>query len=286
MMRGACRVTDLHVCPAFTPIPHIGGGVVPTGPVTVQAQSLPAARVGDLVNCVGGGGPTDVVFEGALTVLVGGLPWSGRFDKTVHGGVLLMAASNVFVGGAAFALPPQVKVKGPPDFQNKVIRDMALLANTPSGQLLFQRIEAADQPITIIPEADPHNSFAAPVDDAKAHNGEPTGSTVMYNPSVSISVYDSAGNVIDEPPQMVLGHEMVHALNNSNGTHHHGKDPAPPASQPDIEREEAATIGTGSHSGDDLTENTFRDDLGLPRRDNHYGKNTPGPTGDMRPGGY
>lgn len=69
-------------------------------------------------------------------------------------------------------------------------------------------------------------------------------------------------------------------------THHHGVDPAPPASEPTIEREEAATIGTGSHRGDDLTENTFRDDLGLPRRDNHFGKATPAPTGDLRPGGY
>lgn len=285
-MRGACRVGDLHVCPAFTPLPHVGGSVVPTGPVTVNAEGPMAARVGDFVTCVGGGGPTDVIVEGALTVLVGGLPWAGRFDKTAHGGVLLLAASTVYVGGQAFALPPQMKIKGPPDFQNKVIRDLALLAGTPSGQRLFERIEAADQPITIIPESNPHNSFAAPVDGAKASAGIPTGSTVMYNPSVSITVYDSANNSIDEPPQMVLGHELVHALNNSNGTHHHGIDPAPPASEPTIEEEEAATIGTGSHSGDDLTENTFRNDLGLPRRDNHYGQNTPAPTGDLRPGGY
>lgn len=285
-MPAGCRVGDLHVCPVVLPIPHVGGAVVPTGPVTVHAEGPPAARVGDFVTCVGSGGPTDVIFEGALTVLVGGLPWAGRFDKTAHGGVLLMAASTVFVGGAAFVLPPQVKVKGPPGFQNEVIRDLALLAGTPSGRRLFERIEAAGEPITIIPEADPHNSFAAPVDAAKAAAGQPTGSTVMYNPSVAISVYDAAGSDIDEPPQLVLGHEMVHALNNSNGTHHHGVDPAPPASEPTIEREEAATIGTGSHSGDDLTENTFRDDLGLPRRDNHYGKTTPAPTGDLRPGGY
>ena len=164
--------------------------------------------------------------------------------------------------------------------------DMFMLYNTPSGKELWRRIEAAEQPITIVPESDPHNSFAAPNDWGDANAGIPTGSTVRYNPDVAMRVFDSSGNQIDEPPQLVLGHEMVHALNNAEGTHHHGTDPAAPASQPNINEEEAATIGTGSHSGDALTENTFRDDLGLPRRDNHYGMNAPGPTGDMRPGGY
>jgi uncharacterized Zn-binding protein involved in type VI secretion len=283
-MRGACRVSDLHLCPAFNvAVPHLGGSVLAAAPITVFAEGLPAARLGDFATCFG---PPDVLFEGAATVIVGGVPWVGRFHRTAHSGIMLMAASTVYVGDPKFTLPPQVTVKGPPHFQNQVIRDMFLLSTTPSGKELFARIEAADQPITIVPEADPHNSFAAPLDGDKAKNGEPVGSTVRYNPSVSISVFDAAGNTIDEPPQIVLGHEMVHALNNAEGTHHFGTDPSPPASEPTIEEEEAATIGTGSHSGDGLTENTFRDDLGLPRRDNHLGGPTPGPTGDLRPGGY
>ena len=85
----------------------------------------------------------------------------------------------------------------------------------------------------------------------------------------------------------VLGHEIIHALNNAEGKHHYGTDPAPPASEPTINEEEAATIGTGSHAADPLTENTFRNDLGQGRRDNHYGEASPtGPTGSLRPGGY
>src|SRR5690606_7703052 len=88
--------------------------------------------------------------------------------------------------------------------------DMFMLYNTPSGKELWRRIEAAEQPITIVPESDPHNSFAAPNDWGDANAGIPTGSTVRYNPDVAMRVFDSSGNQIDEPPQLVLGHEMVH----------------------------------------------------------------------------
>lgn len=286
-MKHVCRIGDLHLCPQINLlpplVPHFGGPTIPAAPVMVFAESIPTLRLADFAFCVG---PQDVVFEGAATVLVGGLPVVGRFHKTAHGGLMVLASSTVYLGGATFSLPPQVTIRGPASFQNRVIRDMFLLYDTPSGKELWRRIEAADQPITIVPESDPHNSFAAPNDWDDANAGVPTGSTVRYNPDVALRVYDSSGNQIDEPPQLVLGHEMVHALNNAEGTHHHGTDPAPPASQPDIAEEEAATIGTGSHSGDSLTENTFRDDLGLPRRDNHYGANAAGPMGDLRPGGY
>lgn len=284
--RAACRVTDLHLCPQVTIIvPHVGGPAYPAAPVTVLAEGLPALRLADFATCIG---PPDVEFEGAATVLVGGLPWVGRFHKTAHGGILLLAAATVQIGDPTFSLPPQVTIRGPASFQNQVIRDMFLLYNTPSGKELWRRIEAADQPITIVPESDPHNSFAAPNDGGDAAAGRPTGSTVRYNPDVAVFVFDSAGNRIPMAPQVILGHEMVHALNNAEGTHHTAAvDPAPPASQPTINEEEAATIGTGSHSGDALTENTFRSDLGLPRRDNHFGDASPTtPTQNLRPGGY
>jgi len=284
MKRGACRTTDLHLCPAVTVVvPHFGGAAYAGVPSKVLAEGLPATRLGDFASCLG---PPDVLFEGASTVLVDGLPWVGRFHKTAHGGVMLMAASTVSIGDPTFSLPPQMKVKGPASFQNKVIRDMFLLSTTPTGKELLARLQAADQPITFIPEADPHNSFAAPTDWDKARAGTPTGSTVMYNPDVAITGFDAAGKSIDMPPQVVLGHELVHALNNSEGTHHLGTDPHPPASQTNIEEEEASAVGTGSHSGDSVSENGFRRDLGLDRRDNHYGNNAPTPTGDLRPGGY
>lgn len=56
--------------------------------------------------------------------------------------------------------------------------------------------------------------------------------------------------MIAQPPQVILGHEMTHALANSEGTHRYGTDPSPPASEPGIEQEEAQAIGTGCHGAD------------------------------------
>jgi uncharacterized Zn-binding protein involved in type VI secretion len=277
-------VGDLHVCPQVTVIvPHVGGPIIPAGPCQVTAEHKPAARLADFAFCIG---PQDVLAQGAATVLVGGLPFCAMGDKTVHGGSVILSAGTVEVGGPTFAPPANFVIKGPAAFQNKLIRDLFLLSTTPSGQALLDRLAAAGKTVEFVPESDPHNSFCSAAADGDARAGKPTGSVVSYNPDVALKAFDASNNQIDMPPQVVLGHEMVHALDNSEGHHSYGTDPAPPASQPNIEEEEARAIGTGSHSGDSPTENTMRNDLGLARRDNHYGTNTPAPTGNLRPGGY
>ena len=69
--------------------------------------------------------------------------------------------------------------------------------------------------------------------------------------------------------------------------------PHPPASQTNIEKEEAQTIGTGSWNGTNPTENSMRSELGEPRRDNRYGSTNDAagnpqttPSANNRPGGY
>jgi hypothetical protein len=232
------------------------------------------------------GSAPDLLVMGSMTVLVNGLPWVGVTDVTAHGGAVIVGAATVIVGDLPFKPPSNLEMKGPAEFKNKAIRDLFLLSSTPSGKRLLARIEASGQQVTLTPEADPHNSFCSATSWADAKAGRPTGSTVKYNPDVAIYGYDRAGGAISMPPQVVLGHEMVHALNNAEGTHKMGVDPNPPASQPTIEEEEAAAIGTGSHAQDPVTENTMRADLGLDRRDNHYGQDAPAPTGNLRPGGY
>lgn len=69
-MPPAARLTDLHTCPLLTgPIPHVGGPVTGPGCVTVLIGKLPAARVGDLLTCVG---PPDIIVKGSATVFIGG----------------------------------------------------------------------------------------------------------------------------------------------------------------------------------------------------------------------
>lgn len=283
----AARVGDFHLCPMVNIIiPHIGGSILPPCAPTVFTGGPNQARISDLATCVLG--PPDVIAMGAATVLVQGLPASRMLDQTVHGGLILLGLPTVLIGGPAFVLPPNLKIDGPPLFQQKVIRDLYFLSTTPTGKALLDRIGAAGQPVTIIPNPG-KNGFCSPASASDAAAGTPTGSTIQYNPDYRSNAFDSANNMLAQPPQLIIGHEMSHALANSEGNQAQGTDPSPPASEPTIDAEEAQAIGTGSHSGDARpNENGLRHDLGLPRRDNHIGTLGPKagepPPLNLRPG--
>jgi hypothetical protein len=249
----------------------------------VTAESQLAARLGDVAVC---NTAPDMLMQGAATVLVGGLPWCGMLQGTLHGGRIVMGAATVVLGGPVFALPPTFFMLGSQSFKNKLVRDLFMLSTTRSGKEILDRLAASEQGVFFEPTLVPDNSFCIAADERSARRGLPTGSTIQYNPDVALWEIGEVGQQIDVPPQVVLGHELVHALNNAEGKRHFGSDPLPPRSEPDLNEEEAATIGAGSHSADYPTENSLRADLHLERRDNHSGSIAPGPTGDLRPGGY
>jgi PAAR motif. len=61
------RVGDMHTCPMVTVlVPHVGGLVLPPGCPTVMIEFMPVARLG---------------------------------DTTAHGGVIVMGAPTVMIGG-------------------------------------------------------------------------------------------------------------------------------------------------------------------------------------------
>jgi uncharacterized Zn-binding protein involved in type VI secretion len=99
-MPPAARLTDFHECPmqtpALVPIPHVGGPVTGPGEPTVLICGLPAARVGDMLVCVG---PPDSIVKGSATVMIGGVPAARMGDQTAHGGAILVGAPNVEIGG-------------------------------------------------------------------------------------------------------------------------------------------------------------------------------------------
>jgi|SRR6218665_312814 len=97
----AARLTDFHQCPMQTPafpapIPHVGGPVLGPGAPNVLIGGLPAARVGDMLMCVG---PPDSIVKGSATVKIGGMPAARMGDKTAHGGQIMLGAFNVMIGG-------------------------------------------------------------------------------------------------------------------------------------------------------------------------------------------
>lgn len=94
-MPPAARVTDMHVCPMVTGVvPHVGGPILPPGGVTVLIGKMPAARVGDMLVCVG---PPDVIAMGSMKVLIGGKPAARMGDPTAHGGTIILGCPTVII---------------------------------------------------------------------------------------------------------------------------------------------------------------------------------------------
>ena len=96
-MPPASRISDMHACPMVTGIiPHVGGPILPPGKPTVLIVSLPAATVGSMCVCVG---PPDVIAKGSSSVLISSMPAARMGDNTGHGGVIVLGAPTVMVGG-------------------------------------------------------------------------------------------------------------------------------------------------------------------------------------------
>src|SRR5436853_4164034 len=93
----AARLTDMHVCPMVTVlVPHVGGPISGPGCPTVLIGAMPAARVGDMLVCVG---PPDVIAMGSTTVMIGNMPAARMGDLTAHGGTIVLGCPTVMIGG-------------------------------------------------------------------------------------------------------------------------------------------------------------------------------------------
>ena len=57
---------------------------------------VPAAKVGDMVTCVG---PPDSIIKGSGTVMIGGMPAARMGDTTAHGGSIILGCPTVLIGG-------------------------------------------------------------------------------------------------------------------------------------------------------------------------------------------
>lgn len=97
-MQPAARIGDMHVCPmqtpAVVPVPHVGGPIC-KGQPNVMIGFMPAARVTDMLVCVG---PPDMIAQGSPTVVIGYLPAARMGDMTVHGGNIVAGFPQVLIG--------------------------------------------------------------------------------------------------------------------------------------------------------------------------------------------
>ena len=76
-------------------VPHVGGPVIGPGAPTVLIGGLPAARVGDMLVCVG---PPDTIVQGSATVMIQGMPAAFLGSATAHGGTIVMGNPTVMIG--------------------------------------------------------------------------------------------------------------------------------------------------------------------------------------------
>ena len=95
-MPPAARLTDMHTCPMVTGVvPHVGGPVIKCSTSTTICF-LMAARMGDMLTCVG---PPDTIVKGSTSVMIDYMPAARMGDMTSHGGSIILGAPTVLIGG-------------------------------------------------------------------------------------------------------------------------------------------------------------------------------------------
>lgn len=281
-MPGAALEGDTTACPMMSPAPHGGGPLVRYNPekACVLIDGKPVIRLADYGICknlaVVGGSPVDQVVAGAQTITLCGLPIARIGDRMSHGGSIAQGSPDVILGGPAFVLPSGITLAGTQEFRNNALRDLYKLSTTEAGKKLLERIDTSKKDVTVQQDRSPGGGGAS---------GNAGDTVISYDDGFLGSAVDDQGNDISDPATIVLGHELVHAMHNAEGTNAgKGPDPNGPASEPKIQSEEAKTIGTGSWNGTSPTENALRAELGLARRDNHDGGKKVFRESSIRPG--
>ena len=183
-------------------------------------------------------------------------------------------------------------IQGSPAFQLQTLAALATLASTPTGREILRSIQASGHTVTIKETTDANGYCQADGSDADTRDpSRGTDSTVSWNPSHNTT--DPADPVAGSPGStVILGHELVHATHNATGTNANGPyDSYSGQSGSSARGEERSTVGEGGtsvvapdgttqtvpdYSASNPTENSLRDDLGIPRRPTYYPSTWPG----------
>jgi hypothetical protein len=177
-----------------------------------------------------------------------------------------------------------ILIQGTQEFRDQTRAALDTLNRLPSGQQLLTNIGNSGRTVTITEETAP-NGYCSAHNGADSRNGTGTDSDVSWNPSHHTT--DPADAATGTPGStVVLAHELVHASHNADGNNQNGPNDSYPGQSGSSSRgEERATVGAGGtsvtqpdgtnaavpdHSTDSPTENSIRDDLGIPRRPTYY----------------
>lgn len=164
-------------------------------------------------------------------------------------------------------------------FREKVLKAIKRLMTTPNGRSLIKKIAHGGQDVTIRPSKT-NLASTARGNTTNATNGVGTTSTIYFDPNFSdktIKTYDKNGKELATPFFLALGHEMIHALHNQQGTN--ARNQAGSAAAWDNKEEENTIDGPG------ISENALRREHGLGQRYGHGGKVTSSRTKKVQGGG-
>ncbi|HEV8678710.1 MAG TPA: M91 family zinc metallopeptidase [Stellaceae bacterium] len=278
-MPPAARITDMHICPMVTGVvPHVGGPIIPPCEPTVLTGFLPQARITDKLICVG---PIDVIVQGAMSVLVGGLFAARIGDQCAHGGKIIVGWPTVIIGDPAMTNPAAaammqkiadgtgaISINGTPQFRQQALGALSRLAITPTGLGLLQSIDSSGKTVSIQQTGGGNSENAAnfanglrnPITGAA---GPGSNSVVSWNPN-TVSTGPAAWQTRD--PAVGLGHELVHSETDARGTsdgqnsNYTGADGVV-RNAPGYEQQ---AVGLGPYAGNPYTENKIRNDFNKP----------------------
>ncbi|MGQ0384948.1 MAG: RHS repeat-associated core domain-containing protein [Gammaproteobacteria bacterium] len=142
-----------------------------------------------------------------------------------------------------------IEIAGSEKFKEEITHQITAIAETPTGGELISTLVDSSHTFTIT-END-GSSQASPTDAAAARDGKGTGGTIKHDPDWTPEVKTDQG-VVQTPSEVVLGHEISHAVDYHNGTLDRTINPETriPRSE-----EKAVTI-----------ENKLRKEMNLPQR--------------------
>jgi hypothetical protein len=161
-----------------------------------------------------------------------------------------------------------------PNFRDLVMRDIATILQTASGRALIDKL--ANNPngntvtITVHRDAagrpDTSNAFADaanPAERSKWGNGKGVHAIMAYVPGRGVEIPGGSSQWLPLRVDVVLFHEMVHALHMTRGTMDDSLvQPGPGVSNGDvsagIRNSEYQAVGLGRYAKDPITENRYR----------------------------
>jgi hypothetical protein len=226
------------------------------------------------------------VAGGSSTVLINGLPAARVGDATAHGGHISTGEPSVIIGGP----PVSIRVEGDEAFLVDVQLALSKLLPTRSGREWLRRMAQTGRTVTIVRNQKDINT-CQPNDRDDARNGVGTDSTILWNPNEDTLDPDLPGRQGTPGSAVRLAHEMVHGLHNAEGANRNGPVDRYGDGDKVNRNEERSTVGLSGpvrqpdgtyepsppdYSKDVPTENSFRDDLEIPRRPSYFRTRTSG----------